>query len=195
MHEVAFRFILHGIIDGALIAGDDLDERSLAERISVPESTVRDAIAHIAILNIADADDFGPATLVEFTSQEAIDEARNWAALHEQTLTEVWGSAAAQLPYLRVIHDQYLDSTSTPEALAANFEFFAQLRALIDSPSVSAGADTTAYRFFLAQPLLPQLVSFDALRSLQASLIRCIDAGDLEAGCLAIATWLSASTR
>jgi DNA-binding GntR family transcriptional regulator len=192
MSELVFRFLLHGIVDGALSAGETIDEHHLAARVRTSPASLREAIKQLAVLGVVETPANGPARLASFSPGEAASEARAWAALHGVMLAEAWPTAPGQLPQLFDIHRRYnqqIDAERMADALVTNFEFFSHLRALAENPSIRAGVTATAYRLVLAGPLLPNHTDPATIRTLHQRIIDSTQRSDLAAAKETLLSW------
>lgn len=192
MTELAYRFLLHGIVDGAISAGEALPEQDLAVRLHTSPAALREAIAQLSVLGIATRATSETSRLVEFTQEQAHNEAGTWAALHGLMLTEIWPHVWQHLPHLTTIHhtyEQQIAGAQNAHAAVTNFEFFAHLRAFNNNPSIHAGVTATAYRLVLARPLLGVHNTHAALHELHTRILHSIHRNDLAGTRDALTAW------
>lgn len=106
--EVAYQFLLRGLIDRALGAGEEIDAIAIASRVGVPVGSVREAVGRLVFLGLArvSADDI--TELVDFTPVQAAGEARVWAVLHNALVAEVWAVIPEYLPALTVMRERHI---------------------------------------------------------------------------------------
>lgn len=192
MSDLVFQFLLHGIVDRAIGAGETIEERHLAQRIGTPVTSIREAIMQLAALELVEAPAEGPVRLSSFTPAEALSEARAWASLHGLLLTDAWPRISGQLPHLLDIQKQYdhqVDTGRMADATVTNFEFFAHARALAENPSIRVGVTAAAYRLVLAEPLLPHHTDPKALNALHQAIIQSVETSNLSAAHEALTSW------
>ena len=192
MSELVFRFLLHGIVDGALGGGETIDEQHLAARIHTPPASLREAINQLAALGVVEIPPDEPARLVSFSPADAMSEARAWAALHGVMLADAWPRVPGQLRHLVSIHRRYdrqVDAGRMADASVTNFEFFAHLRALAENPSIRVGVTAAAYRLVLAEPLLPHHIDPAKIRTLHQRIIESAQTDRLLAAQEALTSW------
>jgi DNA-binding GntR family transcriptional regulator len=179
--------MLAAIVNGELFAGQELRDHSWATQFAVSRTPVREAIKRLEGHGIVDIAAARYTRIASFTPAKARQEAHDWASIHLALVGTLCASAdRALISRLKTASDRHRSATDARRS-AANFAYFAVLRAATQSFSIQLGATAVAYRLQLALPQLPELRDADlALHADIISALRLRDSGPLAS---AFATW------
>jgi len=185
--------MLAAIIDGELIAGDELRDQRWATELSLSRTPIREAIKRLECHGLADVAAARYTRVASFTALSARREAEGWAAIHIAVLRTIKAPFRRRfIAQLETVSRQCQNATSS-RYRATKFAFFARIRAENEDFSVKLGATTAAYRLHLALPTLPE--HHDADLALHVDVIAALRRKDLDGLEAIFARWTAAVTR
>ncbi|KAA9107516.1 GntR family transcriptional regulator [Microbacterium rhizomatis] len=149
--------LLEAIVEGKLIAGQSIDHREWAERLGVSRTPVREAILRLEAFGLVDVEAACFTRVTSFTPEAAARELRDWRVMQQAVISTlnpaVLPELLCQLREAIAAISKSLDDVQ--QRAAADFAYFALLRAASDSLSLRLGATAAAYRLRLALPNSP----------------------------------------
>jgi DNA-binding GntR family transcriptional regulator len=192
--DQVYDMMLHAIVTGGLVSGQELRDRDWSEAAGVSRTPVREAIQRLDGLGLVDIAAARYTRVRSFTRASALQEAHGWASLHLALLGTVLGTRTdeALLVRLQRAHSAH-HRTTGDKRLAAGFAFFAALRQASPHFGLRLGGAASAYRLRLASAELPSTHRAEA--GLHADLIAAVTAGDTRLGSDAFRRWARAHAR
>jgi len=190
--DQAHAMMLSAIVDGRLVAGDELHDREWAELLDVSRTPIREAIQRLECHGIVDIAAARYTRLASFTPETARREAHVWAHLHQAIVSTLCRPADPdlidQLEAAIAAHDR----SEGAQRFAASFTFFENVRVEAQSFGLTVGAVAAGYRLRLAAPQLPEHRGADA--ELQANILTALREDDCRALPKAFSIWIDAVT-
>lgn len=185
--------MLAAIMEGDLIAGDELRDQRWATELSLSRTPIREAIKRLECHGLADVAAARYTRVASFTPASARREAEGWAAIHIAVLRTInmpfRSRFIAQLETVR----RHCENATDPRHHIMKFTFFERIRGENEHFSAKLGATAAAYRLHLAVPVLPE--HRDADLALHADVIAALRRKDLDGLEETFGRWTAAVTR
>jgi DNA-binding GntR family transcriptional regulator len=181
--------MLAAIADGALVAGDAVQDHEWAAAFGVSRTPVREAVQHLQGMGLLDVASARYTRIRRYEPEQAHQEARDWSLLHHALSATVMDRLPDRLiDRLCRVRDVLVGQTHPDHIRTGNFSFFHTLRTAAPHSTITLGATAAAYRLRLAEPTLPHTPHTHT--ALHNGIIHALQTRDPQHAHHTLTTWL-----
>lgn len=182
--------MLAAIVGGELAAGHEVRDQVWATELDLSRTPIREAIKRLENHGLVDIAAARYTRIVSFTPEQALQEAKDWAAIHVALVSAACGTAdRALLSSLEAARRRCRTSAESRHD-ATSFAFFERLREATQSFSIRLSATAVAYRFRLAHQNLPDRREADL--ALHADIVTALRRNNADLIAPAFGRWMQA---